>query len=154
MATDRPDATGRTFAIVVSRFNEFVTQKLRDGALQGLEQHGVEASDIEEIWVPGAFEIPLVAKTAADTGRFDAVICLGAVIRGETAHFDFVAGECARGVQNVAAITGIPAILGVLTTDTADQAMERAGGKVGNKGFDAAVAAVEMVDLLEKLRAD
>ena len=122
---EAPRGSGRTIALVISRFNEFVTGKLRDGAVECLRQHGVE--EVEELWVPGAFEIPLVAKVAAESGRFDAVICLGAVIRGETPHFDYVAAECARGVLNVSALTGIPTIFGVLTTDTADQAMERAG---------------------------
>jgi 6,7-dimethyl-8-ribityllumazine synthase len=146
------DGAGRTFALVISRFNEFVTRELRDGAIDCLEKHGMAAEDVHELWVPGAFEIPHVAKAAAESGRFDAVICLGAVIRGETPHFDFVAGECARGISNVSTLTGVPAIFGVLTTDTAEQAMERAGGAVGNKGWDAALAALEMVSLLEELR--
>jgi len=152
MATSEASGAGRTFALVISRFNEFVTGRLRDGAKDCLAKHGVAASDVYEFWVPGAFEIPLAAKVAAESGRFDAVVCLGAVIRGETPHFDYVAGECARGVQNVSALTGVPASFGVLTTETAEQAMERAGGKAGNKGFDAALAALEMIPLLEDLR--
>jgi 6,7-dimethyl-8-ribityllumazine synthase len=153
MSSDTGDS-GRAVALVISRFNEFVTSKLRDGARDCLAKNGVAADDVEELWVPGAFEIPFAAKAAADSGRFDAVVCLGAVIRGETPHFDYVASECARGVQNVSAITGVPTTFGVLTTDTAEQALERAGGRVGNKGFDAAAAALEMIGLLESLRED
>ena len=148
MTTD-PRGAERAVALVVSRFNEFVTAKLRDGARDCLEKHGV--TDVEELWVPGAFEIPLAAKAAAESGRFDAVVCLGAVIRGETPHFDYVAAECARGVLNVSALTGVPVTFGVLTTDDAEQALARAGGPAGNKGFDAARAALEMIDLLEGL---
>jgi 6,7-dimethyl-8-ribityllumazine synthase len=151
MATDRVGA-GRAFALVISRFHEFVTTRLRDGARRCLAERGVAEEGVEEIWVPGAFEIPLAAKAAAESGRFDAVICLGAVIRGETPHFDYVAGECARGIQNASALTGVPVTFGVLTTDTVEQALDRAGGKAGNKGFDAALAALEMVPLLERLR--
>ena len=153
MAND-PRGAGRSFALVISRFNEFVTTKLRGGARRCLATHGVAESDVEELWVPGAFEIPLAARAAAESGRFDAVICLGAVIRGETPHFDYVAAECARGVQNASALTGVPVTFGVLTTDSAEQALARAGGKSGNKGFDAALAALEMVPLLERLRGD
>jgi 6,7-dimethyl-8-ribityllumazine synthase len=153
MAND-PRGAGRTFALVISRFHEFVTSRLRDGARKCLAAHGVAEADVEELWVPGAFEIPLAAKAAAECGRFDAVICLGAVIRGETPHFDYVAAECARGVQNASALTGVPVTFGVLTTDSAEQALERAGGKAGNKGFDAALAALDMVPLLERLRGD
>ena len=148
------DGSGHRFAVVVGRFNEFVTSRLRDGALDCLTSHGVAGDDVDEIWVPGAFEIPLAATTAAESGRYDAVVCLGAVIRGGTPHFDFVAGECARGIGRVSAETGVPASFGVLTTDTAEQALERAGTKAGNKGWDAALAALEMVSLFAAIRGD
>ncbi len=143
----------RRFALVVARFNDFVTSRLKDAAIQGLTEHGVRPDRIDEIVVPGAFEIPLAARQAAATKRYDAVICLGAVIRGGTPHFDFVAGECARGVAQVGLETGIPVIFGVLTTDDVDQAMARAGGELGNKGHDAALAALEMVSVLEQLES-
>jgi 6,7-dimethyl-8-ribityllumazine synthase len=143
---------GHKFAVVIGRFNEFVSSRLKDGALDCLARHGVAADDVDEIWVPGAFEIPLAATIAAKSGRYDAVICLGAVIRGATPHFDFVAGECARGVGRIAAETGVPASFGILTTNTVEQALERAGSKAGNKGWDAALAALEMVSLLEGLK--
>jgi 6,7-dimethyl-8-ribityllumazine synthase len=149
-----PDGKGRKFALVVSRFNEFVTGRLRDGAFDCLLRHGAAAADVDEISVPGAFEIPLAAKTAAASGRYDAVICLGAVIRGATPHFDYVAGESARGVARVSTETGVPAIFGVLTTDSVEQALERAGSKGGNKGWDAALAALEMASVLESLREE
>lgn len=142
----------RRFALVIGRFNEFVTSRLRDGARECLEQHGTRTEDVDEIWVPGAFEIPLAARTAARTGRYDAVICLGAVIRGETPHFDYVAAEAARGIGRVSLDTGVPAIFGVLTTDTAEQALERSGGEAGHKGRDAALAALRMSSLLEEIR--
>ncbi len=143
--------TGRRIALVIARFNDFVTSKLKVGAVQGLLDLGVRDEDIAEFPVPGAFEIPLVARKAADSGRFDAVVCLGAVIRGETPHFDYVAGECAAGVARAGLESGIPVIFGVLTTDDADQALARAGGSAGNKGRDAAVAALEMISILAKL---
>lgn len=143
---------GRRFALIIARFNDFVTSRLRDGALDCLLKHGTEPARIDEIRVPGAFEIPLAARVAAGTGRYDALICLGAVIRGATPHFDFVAGECARGIGRVSADTGVPAVFGVLTTDTADQALERSGGDAGNKGWDSALAAMEMAALLERIR--
>ncbi len=146
-------ATGLRFGIVVSRFNDFITTRLLDGCVNTLTAHGATESAIEIMWCPGAFEIPLVAKQAALTGRFDAVICLGAVIRGATPHFDYVAGECARGVASVAMDTSLPTIFGVLTTDTIEQAMERAGSKAGNKGADAATAAIEMVNLLAAMKS-
>jgi 6,7-dimethyl-8-ribityllumazine synthase len=146
-----PAGEGRRVALVVARFNDFVTSRLKAGAMQGLLGQGVSPDGIVEIAVPGAFEIPLAAQTAARTGRYDAVVCLGAVIRGETPHFDFVAGECAAGVARVSLETGVPVIFGVLTTDDADQAMARAGGAAGNKGRDAALAALEMVSLLAAL---
>lgn len=138
--------------IVVARFNELVSQRLLEGAVDALVRHGADDEQITVIWVPGSFEIPIAARTLAEQGEADAVICLGAVIRGETAHFDYVAGEAARGVAAVHAATGVPAGFGVLTVDTLEQALDRAGGKHGNKGADAALAAVEMVNLLRELR--
>lgn len=138
--------------IVVARFNELVSQRLLEGAVDILLRHGADDEQITVIWVPGSFEIPIAARTLAEQGEADAVICLGAVIRGETAHFDYVAGEAARGVAAVHAATGVPAGFGVLTVDTLEQALDRAGGKHGNKGADAALAAVEMVNLLRELR--
>jgi 6,7-dimethyl-8-ribityllumazine synthase len=145
------EARGRQFALAVSRFNEVVTGPLLEGALAAFRRHGVSDEDVEVAWTPGAFELPLVARRLAESGQFDAVICLGAVIRGETAHFDYVAGECARGIQDVALATGVPCILGVLTTDSLAQALDRAGGKHGNKGWEAATAGMEMASLLESL---
>jgi 6,7-dimethyl-8-ribityllumazine synthase len=145
------EARGRRFAVVVSRFNQPVTSRLLDGALAAFGRGGVDDRDLEVAWTPGAFEIPLVAQRLARSEQFDAVVCLGAVIRGETAHFDYVAGECARGVQEVGLETGVPCVFGVLTTDTLEQALDRAGGAHGNKGWDAAVAAMEMAGLLESL---
>jgi 6,7-dimethyl-8-ribityllumazine synthase len=143
-------ARGRRFAIVVSRFNEIVTGKLLDGAVECLRAHGVDEDDVVVAWVPGAFELPVVARRAASSG-YDAVICLGAVIRGETAHFDHVAGQAATGIRAAAEETGVPVIFGVLTTDTFEQAVDRAGGKHGNKGWDAAMAAMETASVLEQL---
>jgi 6,7-dimethyl-8-ribityllumazine synthase len=145
------EARGRRFAIVAGRFNDVVVQKLVDGATACLRKHGLSEDDVDLAWVPGAFELPLVAKRLAQSGLYDAVICLGAVIRGETAHFDYVAGEAARGIQQVGLNTGVPVMFGVLTTETFEQAMDRAGGKHGNKGWDAAMAAMEMADLLDQL---
>ncbi|HHT01680.1 MAG TPA: 6,7-dimethyl-8-ribityllumazine synthase [Firmicutes bacterium] len=142
---------GLKFGLVVGRFNEFVSNKLLDGALDALRRHGVADDDIEVCWVPGAFEIPLVAKRLAASGRYHAVICLGAVIRGATPHFDYVASEVAKGVAAVALNTGVPVIFGVLTTDTIEQALERAGTKAGNKGWDAAVSAIEMGNLVNAI---
>jgi len=146
------DATGMRFGIVVSRFNDVVSTPLLEGAVEALERHGVSADDLAIAWVPGAFEIPIAARELAEHGGVDAVVCLGAVIRGETAHFDYVAGEAARGIASVHATSGVPATFGVLTVDTLEQAMDRAGGKYGNKGAEAAIAAVEMVSLLRELR--
>ncbi len=143
---------GLRVAIVVARFNEFVTRKLLQGALAALERHGVRDEDIAVSWVPGSFEIPLVARTQALSGKFDAVVCLGAVIRGETAHFDHVAGQAASGIARASQESGVPVIFGVLTTDTVEQAINRAGGKSGNNGYDAAVAAIEMADLMHQLK--
>lgn len=147
--------TGRGLRIgmVVARFNEFVTSKLMEGALDALVRHEVDPDAIDVLWVPGSFEIPLAAKRMADSGRYDAVVCLGAVIRGATPHFDYVAAEVAKGVANVSLATGVPVIFGVLTTDTIEQAIERAGTKAGNKGFDAAVTAIEMANALRQLDA-
>lgn len=145
------DASGKRFALVVSRFNELIGRKLIEGAVDCLVRHKVDQNDITIVWVPGSFEIPLVAKKLAQSDKYDAVICLGAVIRGNTVHFDYVAAEVSKGVAAVARETGKPVIFGVLTTDTIEQAIERAGTKSGNKGFDAALSAIEMVDLLGKL---
>jgi 6,7-dimethyl-8-ribityllumazine synthase len=142
---------GRRFAVAASRFNGIVTSKLVEGATSAFRRHGIPEEDVEVAWAPGAFELPLVAQRLARSGQFDAVVCLGAVIRGETAHFDHVAGECARGIQRVALDTGVPCIFGVLATDTLEQAMDRAGGKHGNKGWEAATAAIEMASLLDEL---
>jgi 6,7-dimethyl-8-ribityllumazine synthase len=142
---------GRRYGIVVSRFNEFISSKLLGGALDGLQRHGVDDSEITVVWTPGSFETPLVAKRMAASGAYDAVIALGAVIRGSTPHFDYVAGEAAKGVAIASLETGVPVIFGILTTETIEQAVERAGTKSGNKGFDAAVSAIEMVNLLEQL---
>ena len=145
------EVRGRRFAVAVSRFNDLVTSRLLEGALTAFRRHGVAEDDLEVAWTPGAFELPLVAQRLATSRQFDAVVCLGAVIRGETAHFDYVAGECARGVQQVTLETGVPCIFGVLTTDTLEQALDRAGGKHGNKGWEAAIAAMEMAGLLDSL---
>jgi 6,7-dimethyl-8-ribityllumazine synthase len=144
-------AQGLRFGIVIGRFNEFISSKLLSGAVDGLIRHGAEESAIEISWVPGAFEIPLVAQKMALLKKFDAVICLGAVIRGSTPHFDYVAGEVSKGIARVSLDTGLPIIFGVLTTDTIEQAIERAGTKAGNKGYDAAVTAIEMVNLLTNI---
>lgn len=142
---------GKKFAIIATRFNEFITTKLLDGALDTLSRHGVDDKNMTVVWVPGAFEVPLVAKKLAESGKYDAVIALGCVIRGATPHFDYVAGEAAKGVGQVTLATGLPVIFGVLTTDTIEQAIERAGTKAGNKGADCALTAIEMVDLIAKL---
>jgi len=147
----RPVREGRRIAIVVSRFHEHVTSRLLEGAIAGLRQHGVADDAVDVAWVPGAFEIPLVAQRFASTNAYDAVICLGAVVRGETAHFDLVAGEAARGIAAVALETGIPVIFEVLATETLAQAEARAGGDRGNRGWDAAGSALEMADLLDAL---
>ncbi len=142
---------GHRIGIVVSRFNDFITQRLLDGALDSLRRHGVDLSEVSVAWCPGSFEIPVTAKKMAESGRFDAVICLGAVIRGATAHFDYVAGGVAGGVARVAEDSGIPVVFGVITTDTIEQAIERAGTKSGNKGAESAVTAIEMVNLLRQI---
>lgn len=135
--------------IVVGRFNEFIVSKLLGGALDGLKRHGVDEDNIEVSWVPGAFEIPLVAKKMAQSKKYDAIICLGAVIKGSTPHFDYVCAEASKGISSVSLSEELPVIFGVLTTDTIEQAIERAGTKAGNKGYDAAVTAIEMASLLK-----
>ena len=145
------DATGLKIAIVASRFNDFFVRRLLDGALDCLQRHGTDPEDIEVAWVPGSFEVPLVAKRFAAAGRHDAVIALAAVIRGATPHFDYVASEIAKGVAATSLETGVPVLFGVITTDTLEQALERSGTKAGNKGADAAAAAIEMVNLLKSL---
>ena len=145
-------AEGRSFGIVASRFNNFVVKALLEGAIEAIRRHGGDAEAVDVVWVPGSYEIPLVARELALSGRYDAVICLGAVIRGATAHFDYVAGGAAGGISNVALESGVPVIFGVITTESIEQAIERAGTKMGNKGFEAAVSAMEMADLMAKLR--
>ena len=147
----KPDAAGMCLAIIAGRFNDDITKLLLDGARRELAELGLDPDSVPVAWVPGAFEIPLVAKHLAESGELDAVICLGAVIRGDTPHFDFVAGECASGITRVGLDTGVPIAFGVLTTDDLDQALARAGGSEGNKGAEAAATAVEMVDLLRQL---
>lgn len=143
---------GLKFGIVVSRFNEFITHRLLDGALDALSRHGVEDGDISIVWVPGAFEIPLIAQTMAGSGQYDAVLCLGAVIRGDTPHFEYIASELAKGISQSALKTGLPIIFGVITADTLEQAIERAGTKAGNKGWDAALSGIEMANLLKAMK--
>ena len=145
------DAKGLKFGIVIARFYEFISGKLLSGCLDGLRRHGADDENIDVTWSPGAFEIPLLAKKMASGKKYDAVICLGAVIRGATPHFDYVAAEVSKGVAQVGLETGLPIIFGVLTTDNLEQAIERAGTKGGNKGFDAALAAIEMVNLLRSM---
>lgn len=137
--------------IVASRFNEFITSKLIGGAIDGLVRHNVREQDVDIAWVPGAFEAPLAAQKMAQTGRYDAVICLGAVIRGATSHYDLVCSEAAKGIAHVSLESGVPVMFGIVTTDTIEQAIERAGTKAGNKGFDCATAAIEMVNLLREI---
>lgn len=144
-------AEGLKLGIITGRFNEFISSKLLGGAIDAIVRHGGKEDNIEAAWVPGAFEIPLAAQRMAASKKFDAVICLGAVIRGSTPHFDYVAGEVAKGIAKVSLDTGIPVIFGVLTTDTIEQAIERAGTKAGNKGYDAAVTAIETANLLKQL---
>ena len=142
---------GLKFGLVVSRFNEFFSRKLLEGAQDGLLRHGVGAEDIEVAWTPGSFEIPLIAQKLAQTKRYDAIICLGAVVRGGTPHFDYIAAEVTKGIAKVGLDTGIPVIYGVITTDTLEQAIERSGTKAGNKGFDAALSAIEMANLVKSI---
>lgn len=142
---------GLRVGVVVAEFNDFITSRLLEGAVAGLEAHGVRDEDIAIASVPGSFEIPLVAKKMAESGQYDSVICLGAVIRGETDHYNFVAGEATKGIANASVSSGIPVIFGVLTTDTVEQAINRAGGKQGNNGYGAAVAAVRMANLVRAI---
>lgn len=144
-------AKGLKFAIVVSRFNDFITGKLLDGAVDALLRHGAKDEDIDVVKVPGAFEIPLIAKKLASKSAYNAVICLGTVIRGATPHFDYVASEVSKGIASASLDTGIPIAFGVITSDTIEQAVERAGTKSGNKGFDAAITAIEMAQIMKKL---
>ena len=141
-------------AIVAARFNEFIVSKLLSGCEDGLLRHGVQPQDISVAWVPGAFEIPLIASKMAASGKYDAVICLGAVIRGSTSHYDYVCAEVSKGIAQVSLQSQVPVLFGVLTTDTIEQAIERAGTKAGNKGYDCAVSAIEMVNLLHELDAE
>ncbi len=143
--------SSKKFAIVASRFNEFIVSKLVSGAQDGLVRHGVNDDDITLAWVPGAFEIPLMAQKLAKSGKFDAVICVGAVIKGATSHYDYVCAEVSKGIASVGLNTDTPVIFGIVTTDNIEQAIERAGTKAGNKGYDAAVTAIEMVNLAEKI---
>ena len=140
------------FGIIVGRFNEFISSKLLGGALDALKRSGADEKDIEMAWSPGSFEIPLIAKKMAKSGKYDAIICLGAVIRGATPHFDYVANEVSKGVANAMLETEVPIIFGVLTTESIEQAIERAGAKSGNKGFDAAMAAIEMANLMKEIK--
>ncbi len=143
-------APGKKFGIIVSRFNSFIAERLLEGALDTLQRSGVNEDDVEVVRVPGAFEIPLLARKMADSRRYDGIICLGAVIRGATSHYDLVSNEAAKGIAQVGMDTGVPVIFGVITTDTIEQAIERAGSKAGNKGSESAQAAIEMVDLLAR----
>lgn len=144
-------AEGIKVGIVVGRFNEFIGSKLVGGAVDGLVRHGVDENDISIAWVPGAFEIPLIAKKMAESKKYDAVICLGAVIRGSTSHYDYVCNEVSKGIASVSLESGIPVLFGVLTTDNIEQAIERAGTKAGNKGYDCALSAIEMVNLIKQI---
>ena len=144
-------AKGLRFAIVASRFNEFITSKLLEGALDMLRRHGAAENAVDVVWVPGAFEIPLAAKKLASCGKYDTVICVGAVIRGATSHYDYVCSEVSKGVAQAALATGVPVIFSVVTTENIEQAVERAGTKAGNKGADGAMAAMEMANLLKKI---
>ena len=145
--------TGKVFGIIVSRYNNFITQRLLDGAIDGLIRNGVKEEDIDIFWVPGACEIPVAALKAAQSGKYHALICLGAVMRGETPHFDYVSNESAKGIAHVGLSTGIPTIYGVITTETLEQAINRAGAKTGNKGAEAALSAIEMANLSDQIHA-
>jgi len=144
-------AKGKNFGIVVSRFNEFISQKLLDGALDVLRRHDADEERIEIFWVPGSFEIPLIARKLAVSKKFDAVVCLGAVIRGDTPHFDYIASQVAKGIAETSLSTGVPVLFGIITADNLEQAIERAGTKDGNKGADAALSAIEMVNLVSAI---
>lgn len=145
-------AEGIRIGIVVSRFNEFITSRLLGGAMDGLIRHGINEDDVTVAWVPGAFEIPVIASKMARSGSYDAVICLGAVIRGSTDHYSYVCNEVSKGIASVSLETGVPVLFGVLTTDSIEQAIERAGTKAGNKGYDSALSAIEMVNLMKNLK--
>jgi 6,7-dimethyl-8-ribityllumazine synthase len=147
------DARGLRFAIAVARFNSFITSRLLEGALDALKRHGADTDSVQIVHVPGAWELPVAVKALADTAKFDAIIALGAVIRGDTPHFDYVAGHAASGLAQVQSESGIPIAFGVLTTNTVEQAVDRAGAKSGNKGFDAALTAIEMCNVLKQIRA-
>lgn len=149
----RPAGSSRRVAVVASRFNETITRPLVDGAMDALVRHGAAFDDIDVFWVPGAWELPLAVRNAMETGRYDAIVAVGAVIRGDTPHFDYVAGEASRGLAEAARDSGIPLGFGLLTCDTIEQAVARAGGTFGNKGWDAALAAIEMADLLDQMEA-
>lgn len=144
-------AKGKRFGIIVSRFNEFISSKLLNGALDCLNRHGADEEKIEIVWTPGAFEIPVTAAKLAETKKYDAIICLGAIIKGDTPHYDYIASEVTKGIAQVSLSTKLPVVLGVITTDNLEQAIERAGTKAGNKGFDAALAAMEMVNLFDDI---
>ena len=144
-------SNGVKIGIVAARFNEFITGKLLSGAIDGLIRHNVKEEEVDVAWVPGAFEIPLIASKMAKSGRYDAVICLGAVIRGSTTHYDYVCNEVSKGVAHISLDTGIPVIFGVLTTENSEQAIERAGTKAGNKGYDCALSAIEMINLINAI---
>ena len=144
-------AEGIRVGIVASRFNEFITNKLVGGALDGLKRHNVDEAQVDVAWVPGAFEIPITAQKMAQSGKYDAIICVGAVIRGDTSHYDLVCNESAKGIAQVELATGIPVLFGVITTENIEQAIARAGSKAGNKGYDCAVSAIEMVNLLREM---
>jgi 6,7-dimethyl-8-ribityllumazine synthase len=144
-------AKGKKFGIIASRFNDFITNRLLEGCVDTLTRHGVKDSDLVVSWVPGSFEIPIIAHKIAKSKKYDAVICLGTVIRGSTPHFDYIASETAKGIAHVSSVTGVPTIFGIITADSIDQAIERAGTKDGNKGRDAALSAIEMADLLDQI---
>jgi 6,7-dimethyl-8-ribityllumazine synthase len=144
-------AAGRSFGVVVSRFNDFIVRPLLDGALDAIKRHGGDLGSVDVVWVPGSYEVPLAAKKLALSGRYDAVVCLGTVIRGATAHFDYVASGVASGISTVALEANLPVVFGVITTETIEQAIERAGTKMGNKGFEAAVTAIEMASLMDRI---
>jgi 6,7-dimethyl-8-ribityllumazine synthase len=150
----RLQGEGLSVAIVVSRFNDLITRQLLAGAQDGLRRHGVEAEKVDVAWVPGSFEIPLVARKLAESGRYQAVVCLGAVVRGETLHFEYIASQVSSGIARVSMETGVPVIFGIITADSLEEALERAGGKMGNKGYDAAVSAIEMANLMRAMAAD
>jgi 6,7-dimethyl-8-ribityllumazine synthase len=152
--TGKLQASGMRIAIVISRFNELITRSLLIGALDGLSRHGVDPKDIDIAWVPGAFEIPLISQQMASSGKYDAILCLGAVIRGATPHFDYVCAQAASGIARISQEYSLPVIFDVLTTNTIEEALERAGTKAGNKGFEGAVCAIEMVDLMRQLKQE